>query len=89
MLTTLFPFLRKNRLKKALSEAQKRQFTSLLDATRACNRLFSSGKDYSVIKHQHDDIFWVVRTKYVQVLVEAGHLELNPYKKTPVPRMNS
>ncbi|GAB3270662.1 hypothetical protein GCM10027347_41490 [Larkinella harenae] len=83
MFESIRSYLQVSRLAKAINEAQSQQYTNLLDATRVCNRLFSSGKDYSVVKHKNEEIFWVVRTRFAKALTDDGHILIKPKNSRP------
>ena len=81
MIKSLRSFFRFGRLNKALQEAQSHQYINQLDAMRACNQLFrTKGKDYWVVKHHQENLFWVVRTASAKTLAKEGHTILKPYK---------
>ncbi|WP_460670833.1 hypothetical protein [Larkinella ripae] len=80
MITSIRSYFRLSRLAKALSQAQNHQYANQAEAMRVCNRLFSTGKDYSVVRHQSEPLFWVVQTKFVKPLLDEGHVALKPYK---------
>ncbi|MFC5407704.1 hypothetical protein ACFPMF_00165 [Larkinella bovis] len=82
MIKSIRSYLHARRLAKALVETQKNQYTNQIDAIRACNRLYrNTNEDYSVVKHQQHQLFWVVRTKLAKALAEEGHIILKAYKK--------
>ncbi|GAB3279478.1 hypothetical protein GCM10027347_54220 [Larkinella harenae] len=78
MFESIRAYFKGNRLEKAVHEAQLLEFTNFYDAARVCNRLFSSGKDYSVVKHKNEELFWAVKTKLVKALVDDGHVLIKP-----------
>ncbi|MGM9507247.1 hypothetical protein ACS5NO_05960 [Larkinella sp. GY13] len=81
MFESIRSYLRLRRLAKALHESQDNQYTNQIDAMRACNRLFrDGGKEFSVVKHKSETLFWVVSKKSAEALVKEGHQILKPYK---------
>lgn len=79
MIESIRSYIRLSRLAKAMHESQQHQFSSHLEAVRECNRLYrDQGKTYSVVKHQKEELFWVVRTRSAKALAGEGHTILNP-----------
>lgn len=81
MIESIRSYLQLRRLANALHESQQNQYSNQIDAIRECNRLFRDGKEnYSVVKHQQQQLYWVVRTKSAKILAMEGHIILKPYK---------
>lgn len=81
MIESIRSYFRLSKLAKVLDECQQREFSNQVEAMRACNRLVrTSGKDYSIVKHQQEQRYWVVRTPSANILVNEGHLLVKPYK---------
>ncbi|MFD1139551.1 hypothetical protein ACFQ4C_00440 [Larkinella insperata] len=78
MIESIRSYIRLSRLAKALYETQLRQYNSHIEALRECNRLYRAmGKTYSIVKHQKDDLFWVVCTRSAKALALEGHTILS------------
>ncbi|MGV3557826.1 hypothetical protein [Larkinella arboricola] len=84
MFESIRSYLRLSRLAKALYETQQRQYNSHIEALRKCNRLYRVlGRNYSIVKHQQQELFWVVCTRSAKALALEGHTVVSavPRKK--------
>ncbi|MGV3560419.1 hypothetical protein [Larkinella arboricola] len=74
MFESIRSYFRLNRLAKAIYEAQQNQYPTFVQAAQACHKLIrKTRKDYSIVKHQQDEVYWVVRAKSAKALAQEGH----------------
>ncbi|GAB3248053.1 hypothetical protein GCM10027347_04090 [Larkinella harenae] len=74
MIKSIQSYLKNHKVTRALEESQRQQYVLLVDAMNACNRLVrTTQKDYWIVKHEQESLFWVVGTKSAKILAQEGH----------------